>query len=288
MVCTQEDSIFRQYCGSTIDFTASTSFILGRNTTQGDDEEDNGYCNVTLISADNMSLQIVDYMFYVPISYVYMKNELSSTCVQKFLSFSSNLTSCGEVLVGNSLILHIQNAILGVHVAVANSSRSRCSHNCNGTNIASNIMYNSHCRHCLMSGYDRVYRMKSYENYILPSCKSFGTSTVGKMICEKVLLHHFAINCLKFCHCTLDKSRWTQKCSRQNSISLLIYKPYVTALSLSKTLIQIISNSAFDYFFALKILHLDQNYITNLPSGIFNNDLLGLKVLSLESNFITE
>ena len=281
----QDISILSQNCGSTIDFTAATSFTLGRNATQGDDEEDNGYCNVTFISADNMSLQIVDYLFYAPISYVYMKSELSSTCVQKFLSISGNLTSCGGVLVGKSLTLHIQNAILEVHVAVVNSSSSRCSLNCNGTNSATNIMYSSHCRDCLMSGYDTVYKMKSYEDYNLPSCKSFVTYPLR--FCEKVRFYHFGLSCPKFCHCTLGKSKWTQTCSRQNLTSLIVYDPYVTALSLSKTGIQIMSNSAFDNLFDLKVLHLDQNYITNLPSGIFN-DLIDLMVFSLEFNFIRE
>ena len=280
---TQEKTILSHVCGSTIDVTAATSLILGRNVTQDDDNENNGYCNVTFKSADNISLQFVDYLYFRPITYVYVETELSNTCIQKVMSFSGNLTSCGEVFVSEPLILHVKNALLEVHVTVGYISSSKCTLHCNKTGMV--CSYNNN--NCLMSTYDSVYEMKLRQMFLLPPCETFRTSNLP-IYCQLTSFQHYALSCPGNCACMLGQNTWTQKCNGNTSISLIIYDLNVRGLSFSRARIQNISNNAFDYFINLRSLRLDQNYIQRLPGNVFSNTLIDLETLSLASNRMRE
>ena len=262
---TQDTLILSQNCGSSFDIISTTSMRLGKNATH-DDDEDNGYCNVTFVSTDNISLQIVDYMYFTPISYVYVENEQSNTCVQKLLSFSGNLTSCRELILGKTVVLMSHNAL--IDIIVRNTHDSTCDKKANAT-----ISYNTN--DCLMSEYDSIYEKKSVIKNLYPF-ESF------------VIFNHYDIGCPINCKCTLDKSDIIQDCTGKTLISLIIYQPYVEALSFSENRIQAISNNAFENLFDLEFLHLDHNCITNLQADVFNIALIDLKVLSLENNLISE
>ena len=262
---TQDESILSQNCGNSFDIIATTSLRLGKNATQ-DDDDDNGYCNVTFVSTDNISLQIVDYMYLTLISYVYVENEQSNTGVHKFLSFSGNLTSCRELILGKTVVLISYNALL--EIIVSNSHNSASDKKTNAT-----IGYNT--KDCLMSEYDSIYEMKSLEKDLQPF--------------EGVInFNHYEIMCPIDCKCTLGKSDIIQDCTYKIITSLIIYQPYVEALSFSENGIQAISNNAFGSLFDLKFLHLDHNRITNLQADIFNIALIDLEELSLENNLISE
>ena len=280
---TQDNSISSQNCGSTIYITATTSLTLGRNVTHDDDNEDNGYCNVTFVSTDIISLQIVDYLYFTPIAYVYVENELSNTCVQNFMSFSGNLTSCGEMLVNEPLTLHIQNALLKVHVTVGNSDSSKCTLDCNITSTVCSYYENN----CLISTYNSVYTMKPRQKFLLPSCESIQAFN-PPINCILTSFQHYAFSCRGSCVCMLGQSTWTQKCKAKTSISLIIYDPTVKGLSFSRAGIQNISNNAFKNFYDLHSLHLDHNYIQTLQGDVFSTSLINLETLSLEANLIRE
>ena len=278
---TQDNS--SQNCGSSINITATTSLTLGRNVTHGDDEEDNGYCNMTFESTDNISLQIVDYLYLTPISYVYVENKQSKTCIHKFLSFSGNITSCDELLGGKTLTLHIRNALLKVSVTFSNSISSKCILDCHKISTVCRNDENN----CLMSQYDLIYETKTRQMYFLPSCEA--SSRVHLPIyCAKTTFQYYAYSCPGDCVCMLGQSTWTQKCNGKTSTSLIIYNPYVKSFSFSKARIQNISNNAFNNLIDLSSLRLDQNYIQRLPSDVFGNTLIDLKTLSLAGNLIRE
>ena len=270
-----------QNCGSNINITATTSLTLGRNVTQNDENADNGYCNVTFESTDSISLRIVDYLYLTPISYVYVENKQSNTCIQKLLSFSGNITSCDELHGGKTLTLHIRNAFLKVFVTFSYSSSSKCTLDCHKiSTVCSNDENN-----CLMSEYDSIYKTKSRQMYFLPSCEPFPPPRV--IYCVTTSFQYYPFSCPRNCVCMLGQSTWTQKCNGKTSISLIIYNPHVKRFSFSKTGIQNISNNAFNNLIDLRSLRLDQNYIQRLPSDVFGNSL-NLETLSLAGNLIGE
>ena len=272
-----------QNCGSNINITATTSLTLGRNVTHHDENVDNGYCNVTFESTDSISLQIVDYLYLTPISYVYVENKQSNKCIQKFLSFSGNITSCDELLGGKTLTLHIRNALLKVSVTLSYSNSSKCTLDCHKiSTVCSNDENN-----CLMSKYDSIYKTKSRQMYFLPSCEPF-TPLTRVIYCEPTSFQYYAFSCPGNCVCMLGQSTWTQKCNGKTSTSLIIYNPYVKGFSFSKTGIQNISNNAFNNLIDLRSLRLDQNYIQKLPSDVFGSSLIDLETLSLAGNLIEE
>ena len=280
---TKDNLILSQNCERVIEVTTTTSLTLGRKVTQGDDYEANGYCNATFESADNISLRIVDYLYLTPISYVYVENKQSNTCIQKFLSFSGNITSCGKLLGGKTLTLHIHNALLKVSVTFSYSNSSKCILDCHKSSTVCRNDENN----CLMSQYDLIYETKSRQMYFLPSCETFSPVHLP-IYCETTTFQYYAYSCPGDCVCILGQSTWTQRCNGKISISLIIYDPFVKGLSFSKTGIQNISNNAFDNLIGLRSLRLDQNYIQRLPGDVFSNTLIDLKTLSLAGNFIGE
>ena len=283
---TQDKSILSQNCGSTIEITTTTSLTLGRNVTQYDENVDNGYCNVTFESTakDNISLQIVDYLYLTPISYVYVENKQSNMCIKRFLSFSGNITSCGELLRGKTLTLHIRNALLKVFVTLSYSNSSKCTLDCNNiSTVCSNDENN-----CLMSEYDSIYKTKSRQIYLMPVCEVAFNAVRIVYYCYTISFQYYGFSCPGDCVCMLGQSTWTQRCKGKISTSLIIYDPYVKALSCSKAGIQIISGNAFNNLIDLRSLRLDQNYIQSLPGDVFGNTLIDLETLSLASNFIGE
>ena len=167
---------------------------------------------MTFVSTDNISLQIVDYMYLTPISYVYVENEQSNTCVHIFLSYSGNLTSCSELILGKKVVLISHNALL--EIIVSNTHKSACDKKTNAT-ISNNT------KDCLISEYDSVYKKKSLEKDLHPFEGAIN-------------FNHYEIRCPVDCKCTLGKSDIIQDCTCKTITSLIIYEPYVKALSFSE------------------------------------------------------
>ena len=277
-VLSEDSSTQSHICGNIIDITASTFLRLGRTTTQDDDKEDD-YCNATFVSIYDMSFQIVDFLYWTQFSYVYVENELSNRCVRRFMSFSGNLTSCSELLVGMTPILHIKSALLEVFVTVGDNDTSKCMFDCNKTNM----VCSRYDDNCLISTYDSVHKMISRQKYLLPSCEAHYVPPAN---CELIRFQHYPFTCLADCVCRLSKNILIQICNGKILISLIIYEPHATGLSFSKVGIQNISNGAFDNFHDLRSLHLDHNKIHVLSSNIFSKALVDLNALSLEGNLI--
>ena len=125
---------------------------------------------------------------------MYVENELSNRCIRRFMSFSGNLTSCCELLVGETLIVHIQNALLKVIVTVGDNSSSQCTFDCNETNK----VCSSYDNNCLISTYDSVHKMKSRHKYILPSCEALQVNQLPTN-CELISFQHYFFSCLTNC-----------------------------------------------------------------------------------------